>query len=148
VKSISPADGGEVRGAGLSTDGARAAFLAGKAVQVWALPGGKDDKPLASIDLPEAGAALALSPNGARLAVALGGEKTAGQVKVFDVAGGREVQGFAEGGPVASLAFHADNRTLVTASADKTARLLDVNVLAVFDAHPGGGAGVSFRNTG
>jgi WD40 repeat protein len=46
------------------------------------------------------------------------------------------------------MTFHADNRTLVTASADKTARLSDVAVLAVFEAHKGGVAGIAFRNTG
>jgi WD40 repeat protein len=51
-------------------------------------------------------------------------------------------------GPVAVLAFGADNRTLVSAGADKAARLSDVAVLTVLDAHPGGVADVQFHSNG
>ena len=49
---------------------------------------------------------------------------------------------------LACLAFAADNRTLVSASADKTARISDVGVVTVLEAHAGGVAGIAFHNTG
>src|SRR5262249_59830963 len=41
-----------------------------------------------------------------------------------------------------------DNRTLVSASKDKTARLLDVSVLSLFEAHGGGVAGMQYHSNG
>src|SRR5262249_38618976 len=49
---------------------------------------------------------------------------------------------------VRSLAFQGDNRTLVSACDDKAARLSDVGVLAVLDAHPGGVVGVQYHSNG
>src|SRR5439155_3137114 len=70
-------------------------------------------------------------------------------VRVFDLALGREVQALPDhAAPVKSLSFLADNRTLLTAAPDKTARLLDVAVLAAFDAHPGGVVSVQYHNAG
>src|SRR5438105_8042418 len=60
-------------------------------------------------------------------------------VQVFAVATGKELMGLAgHAGPVHALAFHTDNRTLVSASEDKTVRLSDVGVLRAWQAHPGG----------
>ncbi len=58
----------------------------------------------------ETEAALALSPDGTRLALAT----LEGVVRVFDVAAGEELHAFAHGGPVRSLAFTADGAALVT----------------------------------
>ena len=67
----------------------------------------------------------------------------------IDAANGKELMSLNEhSGPVASLAFLADNRTLVSASADKTVRLADVNILAVIDAHADGVAGCAFLPDG
>src|SRR5262249_10265219 len=86
----------------------------------------------------------AISPNGLRVAAGVGE-----QIRVFDVASGRELQLLAEHtGVVRSLAFHNDNRTLVSAGADKTARLTDIAVASVLEAHPGGVAGVQDHNSG
>ena len=61
----------------------------------------------------------------------------------------REVQMFADHtAPVPSLAFQADNRTLVTGSLDKTARLLDVSVVSALPAHPAGPVLLQYHNTG
>src|SRR5205823_10282978 len=68
---------------------------------------------------------------------------------VFDVALGLEVQTFADhAAPVGSLSFQADNRTLVTGSLDKTARLLDVAALTVLAAHPTGPVHLQYHNSG
>ncbi|MFO0865256.1 MAG: WD40 repeat domain-containing protein [Gemmataceae bacterium] len=59
---------------------------------------------------------------------------------------GKEVQFLPEHtAPIKSLAFLADNRTLVTASLDKNAKLLDVSAAAVIDAHPGGVSVVQYN---
>src|SRR5262249_40695534 len=105
-------------------------------------------KPSAVFTLPAAAQRVAVSPNGLRVAVSTADEK-APLTRVFDVPTGREVLVLADhAGAVRSLAFHADNRTLVSAGADKAARLSDVGVLAVLDAHKGGVAGVQYHPTG
>jgi WD40 repeat protein len=134
---------GAVSGLALSTDGTRLITAgADKSVRVWNLaakPGAPEEtKPVAAFSPPAAAHNLALSPNGARLAVSVT-EPQGSLIRVFDLNLGREVQVLAEhGGPVPSLAFFADNRTLATASQDKSARLLDVGVLTAFEAHTGG----------
>src|SRR6185312_2008558 len=100
-------------------------------------PGAKDEKPVV-ITLPAAASAVALSPNGLRIAAAASDDKT-GRVHVYDTANGKELLDFAEhAGAIRSLSFLADNRTLVSAGADKAVRLSDMNVLATIDAHAGG----------
>src|SRR5205823_1990758 len=47
-----------------------------------------------------------------------------------------------------SMQFAADSRTLISASADKTARYFDAGVIAAWNAHPGGVAAVAFNNNG
>ena len=70
-------------------------------------------------------------------------------LRVFDVPTGKEMLNLADhAGAIRSLAFLADNRTLATASADKTAKLLDMNVLSVLDAHAGGVTSVAFHSNG
>ena len=70
-------------------------------------------------------------------------------IRIYDVATGKEVQVISDHtAAVRALAFAADNRTLVSASADKTARLSDVAVLSVLDAHTGGVSGVAFHSNG
>jgi WD40 repeat protein len=116
---------------------------ADKVVKLWTLaptsPGGKpEDKPTTTITLAQPPQAVTISPNGQRVAVATGGPKET-LVRVFDAGNGKEVQVIADhAAPVRWLAFAADNRTLFSASADRTARLSDVGVLAVLDAHAGG----------
>jgi WD40 repeat protein len=68
---------------------------------------------------------------------------------VFDLATNKELVSLTEhGGPVRSLAFLPDNRTLISTSDDKTARLGDVGVQTVVDAHPGGVSAVAFHSNG
>src|SRR5262249_43344301 len=111
---------GAVTGVGISADGLKLVSAGEeKSVKVWSLappkPGTKDDgKPIATFTLAAAAQYVALSPNGLRVAVS--SEKPAGSVRVFDVASARELQEIAEHtGAIRSLAFHNDNRTLVTA---------------------------------
>src|SRR5207302_7089243 len=69
--------------------------------------------------------------------------------QVFAAATGKELQVFADHtAAVRALAFAADNRTLVSASADKTARLSDVGVAAVLEAHAGGVTSLAMHSNG
>jgi WD40 repeat protein len=152
VKSFE-AHNGPVVGVAVSADGTRLVSAgADKTVKIWSLaakPGGKEaDKPATTISLPETPEAVTVSPNGTRLAVAVGG-KPAGQVKVFDAATGKELMSFTDhAGAVRLLAFQGDNRTLLSAGADKTARLTDINLLSVLDGHAGGVSSVAFNGAG
>ncbi len=114
--------------------------------------GGKEaDKAALEMPLPATGEPLAcsLSPSGARFAV---GVSIAGkeQVRVFDTATGKELiaLGEADGMPGRSLAWLADSRSLVASGLDKTVRIVDVNILGAFEAHPGGCAGVAWHSNG
>src|SRR5207249_1607550 len=51
-------------------------------------------------------------------------------------------------GAVRSLQFATDNRTLISASADKTVRYFDAGLLASWNAHAGGVNAVAFHNNG
>ena len=118
-----------------------------KVFTLAAKAGVKEDKPLV-ITLPAAASAVALSPNGQRIAAAVSGAKSS-QVHVFDAANGKELLVLAEhAGAIPSLSFLADNRTLVSAGADKIVRLSDMNILASLDAHAGGVTSVAFHNNG
>jgi WD40 repeat protein len=147
------AHAGPVAGLGLSADGQRLVTAgADSSVQVWSLapskPGTKDEgKPLTSIPLDGPAQSVAISPNGQRVAVAAGAKDTL--IRVFDLPSGRELLALADHkGTVPALAFATDNRTLISAGADKAARLSDVGVLAVLDAHRGGVVGVQYHSTG
>jgi WD40 repeat protein len=90
---------------------------------------------------------VALSPNGQRLAAAVP-EGNAAPIHVFDAVSGKEAQVLTEpAGPVRSLSFLTDNRTILSAGLDKVARLLDHNVVTVLDAHPGGVVGATWHTT-
>ncbi len=151
VKTITAHDGA-VLGVGVNGDGTKIASIgADKALNIWTLaaaPGAKDDdKPLA-IPLAAAATAVAVSPDGKRVAAAVT-DADATLVHVFDPATGKELLSLNDHtAAVRSLAFLADNRTLVSASADKTVRLSDVNLISVIDAHTGGVAGCAFLPDG
>lgn len=142
VKEL-PAHDGPVVGLALSADATRLATIGDKTLKVWTVA---DGKPVAALPLPNPAVSVALAPNGQRVAV---GESQSNVIRVFDIALGREILLIPEHtGPVPSLAFQADNRTLVSASADKSARFFDVGVLAVLDAHKGGVVGVQVHSNG
>ena len=106
-----------------------------------------EDKPIV-IQLPAAATTATISPNGLRVAASITDKNVTG-LRVYDVPSGKELLNLADHtGAIRSLAFLADNRTLVTASTDKTAKLLDMNVLSVLDAHVGGVSGVAFHSNG
>ena len=118
---------------------------ADKSVKIWNVADGKSSAPIVS---PAAVQSLSLSPNAQRVAIALSEEKD-NVIRVHDVALGKDVQVFAGNtGPLKSLQFLADGRTLVTASMDKTARLLDVGVVSALVAHPAGATFAQYHNTG
>ena len=145
IKLWNAADGKEVKALSnespithlsLSADATKLATAGtDKNIKIWTLADGKSTPPVA---IPGAVQGLSLSPNGVRFAVALA-DGANNVIRVHDVALGKDVQVFADHtGPLKTLQFLGDNRTLVTASADKTARLLDVNVLSALAAHPAG----------
>jgi WD40 repeat protein len=145
VKSFSVGDGA-ITSIAASLDGTRVA-CAGADRTLKIFPSGSEDKPVV-VPLPAAASAVTFSPNGSRVAVALTGAK-AGQTIVFETASGRLLQTLADhSGAIAGLAFLDDNRTLVSAGADKVVRLTDVAVLAAFDGHEGGVNSVAFHADG
>jgi WD40 repeat protein len=149
VKSLD-AHSGPVTGIAVNTDATRIVSCgADKTVKIFTLPaypGAKEEKPIV-VNLPAAASAVALSPNGQRIAAAVSGAKTS-RVHVFD-ANGKELAVIAEhAGAIPSLSFLADNRTLVSAGADKLVRLSDVNILATFKVHAEGVTSVAFHNNG
>jgi len=137
-----PGHGAAVTGISLSADATKVASAsADKTIKVWLIDGPKPE-PTASIALAAAPAGISLSPNGLRVAVGL-----TNQISVHDIATGKELQSISDHtAPVRAVAFAADNRTLVSASADKTARVSDVNAISVIDAHPGGVVGAQFHS--
>jgi WD40 repeat protein len=138
---------GPVTGVAVNADATRLVSCgADKTVKIFTLAA-KEEKPVV-LTLPAAASSVTLSPNGQRIAVAVAGEKTS-RVHVFDAANGKELHVFAEhAGEIPTLSFLADNRTLVSAGADKVVRLSDMNVLARFDAHAGGAVSVAFHGNG
>ena len=50
--------------------------------------------------------------------------------------------------PSRVLSFLSDNRTLLAAGADRTVRLVDVNVQAALDVHAGGASGLAYHSNG
>src|SRR5262249_26481861 len=113
---------------------------------------GKDvDKNALEMTLPAAAEALALSSDGKRIAVGVAGEK-AGQdrVAVFDLTTGKELITLGDPNGLAgrSLAFLSDSRTLLSAGEDAKVSLVDVNVVASFEAHAGGATSVAFHSNG
>jgi WD40 repeat protein len=137
-------------GVGISADNLRVAAAGADGVlRLWAVPkpGAKALKPI-EVKLSGPATALALSNDGKRVAVG-NTVKGAGEVHVYDTASGLELQTLARHqGAVHALAFQSDNRTVLSAGADKQAVLADANADAVVEVHKGGASAVSFANTG
>jgi WD40 repeat protein len=148
LKSIAAHDGPVLRLA-LSGDGARLVSAgADKAVKVWNLAQPKDEKPAAAFSVSGVPESLAVSGNGQRLAVATD-DKTTHPIRIFDVALGREVFNVPDhAAAVHALGFLGDNRTVVSASADKTVRFSDVPLLTLFEGHVAGVSDVLFNANG
>jgi len=138
-----PAGDSAVVGISMSSDGSKVATVsADKIAKVWSL---SDGKTIATMTLAGPGQAIALSPNGARLAVAFV-EGTANRLRVYDVPTSRELQSLPDpAGPVRSLVFLADNRTLIAAGDDKAVTVHDVAAATVFAVHPGGAVAVALN---
>ena len=136
VRVTNLADGKEVRSLpqesavvrlALSPDGAKLAVLdAAKKVHVWNLAAAT--KPEKTIAVPPTTVDIALNVAGQHLAVATGAE-----VRVYDVALGKEIEVFRDHtGPVERVSF-LDAKTLVTAGKDNAARLLTIGVVGAID---------------
>ena len=151
VKSIAAHDGA-VLGVGVSADGTKIASIgADKALKVWTLaaaPGGQGRGQAAGDRAGRRRLGRGRQPPTASAWRSPSPTRPSTLLRVFDAASGKELLSLSDHtAAVKSLAFLADNRTLVSASADKTVRLSDVNVLSVIDAHAGGVAGCAFSPT-
>jgi WD40 repeat protein len=137
----------------LSSDGTKLATLVdGEGVKIWSLtqskPGVLDKTaPLHTFAMKNKLTSAAFNPAGTRLAVGIV-EKDASATLVFDLSANREVLRLPNPKKaVTSLAFLADNRTLVTGD-DLAIRMSDSGVISVLDAHPGGVVGVQYSGNG
>ncbi len=155
IKLWNAADGKEVKSLvnespithlSLNVDATKIATAgADKNVKIWNVADGKTS---ATIAMPAPVQSLTLSPNAQRIAVGVA-EGPNNVVRVHDLALGKDVQVFTDHtAAINSLQFLGDGRTLVSASADKTARLLDVGVVSAFVAHPAGPMFAQYHNTG
>lgn len=132
IKSL--AADGPIAQLSVNGDGTKIASAgADKSVKIWTVADGK----ATTISLPAIAQGISLSPNGQRVAIALA-EGPGNVIRVHDLGLGKDVQIFADhAGPIKALRFLGDGRTLISASADKTARVFDVGVVALA-AHPAG----------
>ncbi len=143
---------GAVTGVAISHDGTKIVSAgADSRVKVWlmvpTMPGGPLDQPTMTIALAGAAEKMALSPNGTRLAVSYAAQP-ASRTALYDLANGKLLIGSDNPGKVHSLAFLGDNRTLVSVGDDKHARLQDIPVAYVVDAHAGGTTSVAYHSNG
>jgi WD40 repeat protein len=151
---------GAVAALSISADAGKLATVgADKAAQLYDLAklpvgktGGKElDKGTATMTLPAAAQSVSLSPNGLRIAIGFPappiGKET---VRLYDAVTGKEILdlGDQDGLPSRVIGFQADNRTLLVAGEDRTARLEDVNVQSAFEVHPGGASAVAYHSNG
>jgi len=142
---------GPVVGVATNAEATRLAAAVGAKVEV--LDATKKGAKLATYPLPAAATGLAMSPSGTRLAAgfAADGKQT---VHVWDSTPGKEavttpLQVLPDcTGAIRSLGFLADNRTLLTAEADRNARLLDVAATGVLKVHDGAATGLSLHSNG
>jgi WD40 repeat protein len=114
-------DGAFVSRVVVSADGKAFANVAGQGILVWDLATGKEVRRLPVP--PDYFRALALTPDGKRLAVCLGDNT----ILVLDALTGKEQRRFRHDGSVlAALAFAPDGRALATGGHGKTVRLWEV----------------------
>jgi WD40 repeat protein len=146
---ILPAHDGPVTGLGLSADGSQLVTVGGdKLLKVWPLNGKANGKPTV-IPLHRPASAVALSPNGRRVVASYQDDGGLLVIQLFDTATGKVLlTDTHHTSEVRSLAFLADNRTVVSAGKSTSVLLSDVGVTAVLDAHAGGVAGVAFHPNG
>lgn len=138
-----PAGDGAIVGLSFTTDVSNVATASGdKTAKVWTVA---DGKAVTNVTLAGPAQAVAISPNGTRLAVAFADGK-ANKLRIYDAVNGRELQLLPDpSGPVHSLFFLGDNRTLVAAGDDKAVTTHDVAVTAAIPVHSGGAIGVALN---
>ncbi|MFO0844214.1 MAG: WD40 repeat domain-containing protein [Gemmataceae bacterium] len=120
---------------------------ADRTAHVWDRTRPPVEKPIASAALPAGPLAVTVTPDGRRFAVGVEAGGRAG-ARLRSRVGPRTVVAGRGEAPGRALTFLGDGRTLLAAGADRTARLVDVNVVAALEAHPGGCSSVSFHENG
>ncbi len=136
---------GPLVGASFLVDVSKIATAGDKFANIW---NAADGKAITSIPLPGPAQAVALSPSGAKLAVAFT-EGAANRVQVFDSVTSRVLQTLPDpAGPVRSLTFLADSRTLIVAGDDKAVTIQDTPAIAAAPTHAGGARGVILNPAG
>ena len=113
-----------------------------KTIKLVDLNSGKDVKSIAT--LPEAAAALALSKDNQQIAAGFGK-----QIKVWNIADGKEVQTLNHPAAVTTLSFSPDRTRLITGTTDNLARVWDLTTGKELQAFSHGAAvtGVAFHPT-
>jgi WD40 repeat protein len=135
-----PAQEGAILGAAVTGDGMRLVTAgADRVVKLWEVkalaPDSKKQAPLATHNLSGVPQGTALNPSGSHLAVALGPQDS--MIKVYELPSFRELVSLdGHPGGTHALAFHGEN-TLLSAGADKVARLDELPIQAVWPAHNG-----------
>jgi WD40 repeat protein len=133
-----PAHDGALLGAAVTADGTKFVTSgADKVVKLWELkalsPDPKKQAPLATHNMSGVPQRIALNPSGSRLAVALGPQDSV--IRVYELPSFRELVTLdGHPGGTNSLGFQGEN-TLLSAGADKVARLDELPVQAVWPAH-------------
>lgn len=139
-----PAHDAAIADLALSADGARAITIGeDKTAKIWTLA---DGKAVATMALPGVPQRVAISPNGAKLAIAIKTEKAVA-ISLFDAASGKQLQRFDETPNLLAISFAPDNRGLII-TVDKAVQLLDAALVKVFDIHAGGAGGIAFLPNG
>jgi WD40 repeat protein len=140
-----PTHDGAVVGFSLSADLTKVVTAgADKTAKVWTVA---DGKAAATIPLPGPAQAVALSPNGLRVAVAFADPAT--RVRAFDAVSGKELQAIADpAAPVRALSILADNRSLLIAGDDKNVAVSDIAVTSALPVNAGGATGVIYNPQG
>lgn len=145
-----PLTRGAVKAAAFTGDRSKVALAVteNNAPKLVVIPAAAGGKPTFEAALPGEPEAVAFSPNGARVAVAMQ-VKAGHSVQVFDAATGRPIQAVAEpAGPVRGLLFLADNKTVAVAGDDKQVSFGEVSVTNAVATGPGNAACLAVHPTG
>ena len=145
LRTLSDIGGGTVGSVAFSPDGTILAG-GGEKLRLWSTADWSEIRTL-STDRLSTVQALAFSPDGQTLAAAA----LNGQIRLWEVASGRQLRNFEHGGWLHDLAFSPDGSVLATASWESTVKLWDIAAnreLATLVGHTDRAEAVSFSPDG